>query len=236
MTKANSSTKSTHESITDDFRGRSTVTRRLAMNMIVRGTAAVAVAAVPAAANASSAALAQIDPIFAVIERHRAESRAYDQAIGDQSKLEETLPEEITRSPRVQFGMKDGQPYYLHSHHDIDDRLEWMPDFARTPEIRARLYDEFGLDVAEILAKQDECGLAAAELRTEQLSYSCQKLAWAIATTVPTSMAGVAAVLRYANEWEDAGEEWPGTDEIGSDGWHYQLRQTLAEALGAIIS
>jgi hypothetical protein len=206
------------------------------MNMIVRGTAAVAVAAVPSAANASSAALAPIDPIFAVIDRHRARSRAYDEAIGDQSKLEEILPEEITRSPRVQFGMKDGQPHYLYSHEHIDSQLEWMPDFARTPEIRARLQAELDRDIAEILAKQDECGLTAAELRSETLSYSCQKLAWAIATTVPTSMAGVAAVLRYANECEDAGEEWPGTDAIGSDGWHYQLRQTLAEALGSIIS
>ena len=44
-------------------------------------------------------------------------------------------------------------------------------------------------------------------------------------------MAGVAAVLRYANEWEYDGEEWPDTDTIGSEGWHYQLRQTLAEAI-----
>jgi hypothetical protein len=204
------------------------------MNMIVRGTAAVAVAAVPAAANASPAAL---DPIFAVIERHRVESRLYDEAIVDQSNLEETLPEEITRSPRVQIGLRDRvNPWYLHSRHDIDLYLKRAPDFASTPKIRARLHDEFDRDVAEIKAKQDQCGLTAAELRTEHLCNSCQKLAWAIATTVPTSMAGVAAVLRYANEWEDAGEEWPGTDEIGSDGWHYQLRQTLAEALDAIIS
>jgi hypothetical protein len=111
-----------------------------------------------------------------------------------------------------------------------------MPDFSRTPKIRARLHAEFERDVREILLKQDECGLTAAELHSETLCHSCQKLAWAIATTAPTSMAGVAAVLRYANEWEDAGEEWPGTDEIGSDGWHCQLRQTLAAALGAIIS
>jgi hypothetical protein len=31
-------------------------------------------------------------------------------------------------------------------------------------------------------------------------------------------MAGVAAVLRYANEFENSGEEWPETDTIGSDG------------------
>jgi hypothetical protein len=106
-----------------------------------------------------------------------------------------------------------------------------MPDFARTPAIRTRLHEELDRDMQEQWRKQEECGLTAAELRTEGLCHSCQELAWAIATTVPTSMAGVAAVLRYANEWEDAGEEWPDTDTIGANGWHYQLRQTLAEAI-----
>ena len=55
-----------------------------------------------------------------------------------------------------------------------------------------------------------------------------------LATTIPTTLAGVAAVLRYANECEDKGEEWPATDTIGSDGWHYQLRQTAARALEAL--
>ena len=106
-----------------------------------------------------------------------------------------------------------------------------MPDFGRTSKIRASLHEGLDRDIREIQAKQDECGLHAAELRTEQLCHSCQELASAIATTVPTSMAGVAAVLRYANEWEYAGEEWPDTDTIGANGWHYQLRQSLAEAL-----
>jgi hypothetical protein len=131
----------------------------------------------------------------------------------------------------VQLGRKDGQPYYLRSHEQIDDRLDWMPDFASTPEIRARLHDEFDRDSRELSTKQDEYGMSAADDRVEQLCHSCQELAWVIATTAPTSMAGVAAVLRYANEFEDVGEEWPYTDTIGGEGWHYQLRQTLAGAL-----
>jgi hypothetical protein len=31
-------------------------------------------------------------------------------------------------------------------------------------------------------------------------------------------------VLRFANEVEDEGNEWPDTDTIGAEGWHYQLR------------
>jgi hypothetical protein len=41
---------------------------------------------------------------------------------------------------------------------------------------------------------------------------------WRLATTPPTTLAGVAAVLRFANEIEDGGMEWPDTDTIGSDG------------------
>jgi hypothetical protein len=42
-------------------------------------------------------------------------------------------------------------------------------------------------------------------------------------------------VLRFANEIEDAGNEWPDTDTIGPDGWDYQLRATMAAAIEALI-
>jgi hypothetical protein len=58
---------------------------------------------------------------------------------------------------------------------------------------------------------------------------------WRLATTPPTTLAGVAAVLRFANEIEDGGMEWPATDAIGPEGWHYQLRATMAAAIEALI-
>jgi hypothetical protein len=58
---------------------------------------------------------------------------------------------------------------------------------------------------------------------------------WKLATTPPTTLAGVAAVLRFANEIEDGGMEWPNTDKVGADGWHYQLRATMAAALEALM-
>jgi hypothetical protein len=58
---------------------------------------------------------------------------------------------------------------------------------------------------------------------------------WRLATTPPTTLAGVAAVLRFANEIEDGGMEWPNTDTVGPDGWHYQLRATMAAAIEALI-
>ena len=57
------------------------------------------------------------------------------------------------------------------------------------------------------------------------------KADWRLATT----LAGVAAVLRFANEIEDGGMEWPATDTIGPEGWHYQLRATMAAAIEALI-
>jgi hypothetical protein len=94
-------------------------------------------------------------------------------------------------------------------------------------------YSDALMDRAEL--HEDELGVTAADDRVEELCGSCQGLHWALATTTPTSIAGVAAVLRYANEFEDLGEEWPNTDEIGPDGWHYQLRATMAAAIEALI-
>jgi hypothetical protein len=54
---------------------------------------------------------------------------------------------------------------------------------------------------------------------------------WRLATT----LAGVAAVLRFANEIEDGGMEWPATDTVGAQGWHYQLRATMAVAIEVLI-
>jgi hypothetical protein len=54
---------------------------------------------------------------------------------------------------------------------------------------------------------------------------------WRLATT----LTGVAAVLRFANEIEDGGMEWPATDTVGPEGWHYQLRATMAAAIEALI-
>jgi hypothetical protein len=62
--------------------------------------------------------------------------------------------------------------------------------------------------------------------RSGDMCDEVNAICWKLATT----LAGVAAVLRFANEVEDAGLEWPETDTIGSEGWHYQLRVTMAAA------
>jgi hypothetical protein len=109
------------------------------------------------------------------------------------------------------------------------------PAFALIVEKRAA-------DVAhcEAIDAQDEAedgsgiGSDAAEEAFQRCCVACRvvnEADWRLATTPPTTLAGVAAVLRFANEIEDGGMEWPATDTVGPEGWHYQLRATIAAAI-----
>jgi hypothetical protein len=82
-----------------------------------------------------------------------------------------------------------------------------------------------GIRSEEAWEAADRCGAMCDEVNA---------IAWKLATTPPTTLAGVAAVLRFANEVEDAGGDWPDTDTIGREGWHYQLRATMAVAIEAL--
>ena len=93
---------------------------------------------------------------------------------------------------------------------DAQDEFEGRGDFSSDAVIEA----------------QENCAAAC---------HFVNEVDWKLATTIPTTLAGVAAVIRFANEIEDAGLEWPATDAIGPEGWHYQLRATMAAALGALL-
>jgi hypothetical protein len=84
----------------------------------------------------------------------------------------------------------------------------------------------FGHGSEESWEANDNCGAAC--------NY-VDEVCWKLASTPPTTLAGIAAVLRFANQIEDDGLEWPNTDEIGREGWHYQLRATMAAAIEALI-
>lgn len=86
--------------------------------------------------------------------------------------------------------------------------------------------DKYGIRSDEAWEAGDRCGAAG---------NAVNAIDWRLATTPPTTLAGVAAVLRFANEIEDGGMEWPDTDAIGPEGWHYQLRATMAAAVEALI-
>src|SRR5204863_3361882 len=95
-----------------------------------------------------------VDPIFALISRHRAEEQAYLAALMARDELEEMVPEEFRRAGRVQFGMKDGRnPHYLHSHKQIDDCL--VAGSRHSPKFKAGLHAELDRDRLEISAKRE---------------------------------------------------------------------------------
>jgi hypothetical protein len=88
---------------------------------------------------------------------------------------------------------------------------------------------------------EDKYGIHADEAweaaeRSGDMADEVNEICWKLATTPPTTLAGIAAVLRFANEVEDAGLEWPDTDTIGSEGWHYQLRATMATAIETLLA
>ena len=121
-----------------------------------------------------------------------------------------------------------------------------MPRHSRPDPAFALIADKRAADVAhcEAIDAQDEAESDdgydpdAVDEAWQRCCDACgvvNKADWRLATTPPTTLAGVAAVLRFANEIEDGGMEWPDTDAVGPDGWHYQLRATMAAAIEAII-
>jgi hypothetical protein len=119
-----------------------------------------------------------------------------------------------------------------------------VPNHGRPDPAFALIADKRAADVAhcEAIDAQDEAELDedpdAEEKAFQRCCVACSvvnEADWRLATTPPTTLAGVAAVLRFANQIEDGGMEWPDTDAVGPEGWHYQLRATMAAAIEAII-
>jgi hypothetical protein len=91
-------------------------------------------------------------------------------------------------------------------------------------------------DVAETDHEYDAPAVQEAFDRCGDACRVVNEADWRLASTPPTTLAGVAAVLRFVNEVEDGGMEWPNTDTVGAEGWHYQLRASMAQAVEAIIA
>jgi hypothetical protein len=121
-----------------------------------------------------------------------------------------------------------------------------VPKHSRPDPVFALIADKRAADVAhcEAIDAQDEAegryGIRSDEAseaddRCEAAGQAVNAIDWRLATTPPMTLAGIAAVLRFANEHEDAGGDWPNTDAIGADGWHYQLRSTMAAAIEELM-
>ncbi|MCC8975749.1 hypothetical protein [Bradyrhizobium brasilense] len=104
------------------------------------------------------------------------------------------------------------------------------PAFAAIAKHRQASADHLASIYAYDWAERGTDAYYDAQDHNEVCCHAARDAAWELAATIPTTLAGVAAVLQYANEVEDEGDEWPDTDTIGADGWHYQLRQAMAAA------
>ena len=104
------------------------------------------------------------------------------------------------------------------------------PAIAGHDPVFGLIADKRAADIAhgEAIDAQDEADgrygfhsdeASEADDRCLAACHAVRAIDWKLATTPPTTLAGVAAVLRFANEIEDAGMEWPHTDAIGREGW-----------------
>ena len=120
------------------------------------------------------------------------------------------------------------------------------PGHSRPDPAFVLIADKLAADIAhgEAIDAQDEADersgfhsdeSSEADDRCMAACHAVHAIDWKLATTPPTTLAGVAAVLRFANEIEDGGMEWPSTDVVGAEGWHYQLRATMAAAIETLI-
>jgi hypothetical protein len=159
------------------------------MNMIA-GTA------IAGTAIASRPAAAADDPIFKLIEAHKAAVAARDFALSVHTKLENELPRDKRRSS-----------IYVGEENIFDDD------------------DPRWIDAERGISRAWDAETDAAVV---------------IVNVRPTTMAGVIALLQYANEADIDGMEWP-TDLLSDDGettrsWHYFLIETLAETLPTLAA
>jgi hypothetical protein len=117
--------------------------------------------------------------------------------------------------------------------HAVDPAFALIAEKLAADEAHCRAID--AQDEAETCHGFRSEAAAEAAANCAAAGHAVNEIDWKLANTLPTTLAGVAAVLRFANEIEDAGMGWPHTDTIGPDGWHYQLRATMAVAVEALI-
>ena len=108
----------------------------------------------------------------------------------------------------------------------IADKLAADIAHGEAIDVQDEADDRYGFHSDESSEADDRCLVACRAVNA---------IDWKLATTPPTTLAGVAAVLRFANEIEDGGMEWPSTDAIGREGWHYQLRATMAASIEELM-
>jgi hypothetical protein len=232
-------------------------------NLIAGAAVLPALAAFPVVASAVAAP--PVDPIFAVIAAHRAAEAEHEAACNAQCDLEDRLhPQQktILRRPHAHIGDYENskESRFAYSHEEIDEVVgRWLRGQeqlakaggkgmrpAKYKKLLARAHQALDRDTRHLKAKQDAIGWTAMEERLDRAGPAERAASMAMVRTVPTTMDGMSALLRYSIEYIDSGREWPNQPEDApefaeshaEDGslfapkdWNYILHRTLADAL-----
>jgi hypothetical protein len=178
----------------------STVSRRGILGAIA------ATAALPAI---TTAALATTDPIFALIEQHRIARQRYDAARDAAGALQQSLPYDVGRGPRVQISWKtrDGGrvPIYAYSHDQISETaarlMENYPGLVLKEWKRAK-HATFQADVVRQRVLQKGAGLYVAIDAEKEADLAEAAAIRALYEALATTPAGLLAFTSYMLKYE----------------------------------
>jgi hypothetical protein len=222
------------------------------MNVMV-GTAA-ALASAATATEARPASLAGEDHIFAAIQRHREAFAAFEHACSAANRLEESLPPEPRRKPRVYLGdipdlettaERDAEgaitvrqkrsatnsPVFADSIEDIEQNATMSPKGQREAWIKEKLA-ALKADEEMLREAQAAAGLIAAQEAVDAASDAEFETAWDlidVALDGPVTTPGVVALLRYAAE--RTGKWRPGFLDGKEISWERELHRRIADVM-----
>ena len=239
---------------------KAALTRRHALAGL-SSTAAAGAVALPVTASAIGAS--GPDLIFAAIEAHRVAWRALAQAV-DPSEVEDDTAQDdppsvflydheeidFTTEKRpdgtlIFVGAPSGTvcPVYAKSHDDIARNairaLRGRSDL--TEEARAAWIAEKKAELEAATSTWREArshtAVGRAEAEESRCNDAVDQAEMGLINVIPTTVAGIVALLRYAVEFEACGNEWPPNAYCDKDGrrrglsWAYFVHRNVADAL-----
>ena len=192
------------------------------------------------------------DPIFALIEKHR-RLKADAMALSDaRTELEESLPHDVTRRPRVattperdgkatlveeteeyvvirhKWTGLTGDYYWCDSLEDLPRHAKALPEDHRDVWIANR-EAAFKRDRRALRRRQRKVGLTQIVNRSSAAIDAKYLAGQELISTAPTTLAGVAALARYCIEChETTTDVWPDGDDP------YRLLASIDTALQSI--
>lgn len=229
---------------------------------MLAGVAAVPLAVVASAAPAATAAEAlpteiagaaatpiSDDPIFVAIEKHRRLEARFAAVVGELDELEQRLPKEVTRKPRVALypkldckatcerfadhtllriekGAPTEEMHWATRHAEVNDNALEIPKEHRAAWLADR-HAALKADERALREARKAAGLTRLEKRWRTAINAADQAAQALIAMRPATIAGTLALVAHAIEYRDA--------LIRDEDDHYILLDSVAWALGSQV-